>query len=342
MGTALNKKIVVLGLFLSFLFISHSAQALTVSPVRLEVSGDPGQTLKVETLLINETTVPETLYSSYSNFEAQGESGNPSFVEPKDDLGTWMKAPESVELKPGETKIVPVTITIPTNADPGGHFAVVFWGTTSPKNPATNVGVGSKTGILILLRVNGDVSEQGGILEFDTVGKERFYTSLPVTFYYRFQNNGGDRIKPTGEVVMKNMLHITSAKIPGNPVEGNILPGSTRKIETTWQGKTGPKPVAPEDQGNFFNKVSYEWKNFAFGYYKATINLAYGTQNQVSTGTVGFWVFPWHLTIFVVVAAVILYFILKKAIKSYNRWVIKKAEEMLKKEQGKEESQPKR
>ncbi len=315
---------------------SNSAQALTVSPVKIEITGNPGEVIVEDTILINETDNTEVLYSSYSNFEAQGESGSPAFIEPKEGLGTWMSAPESVTLKPGETKIVPVRITIPSNAEAGGHFAVVFWGSTSPKEKRTSVGVGAKTGILMLLRVNGDISEEGGILEFGTVNNQRFYTSLPVNFYYRFQNSGGDRIKPEGKVVIKNMLTFVSARIPGNPVEGNVLPSSTRKFQTAWKGDSGSTNPEDLEDGNFFTKVGREWNNFGFGHYTAKIALAYGNKNQVSEGSVGFWVFPWHLTLFVVVSALILYYVLRKLIRRYNKWVILKAEEMLKKEQEKE------
>ena len=318
---------------------AQSAQALTITPIRLEVAGDPGQILSEEMTLINERSTPETYYSSYSNFVTQGETGSPAFVDAKDDLGTWMSAPDTITLAPGQSKIVPITITIPKSAEPGGHFAAVFWGTQSPKDVKNAVSIGSKTGILILLRVNGAVNEDGGILEFNTVNAQRFYTALPVNFFYRFQNSGGDRIKPVGDVTIKNMIWLTSAKVPGNPVEGNILPSSTRKFETVWQGGSGPTPLAAADQGNFLNKVSYEWRNFGFGHYKADISLSYGVKNQVSTGSVGFWVIPWHLMIFVVIVAILIFFIARKLIRRYNKWVIKMAEAAIKKEEQKEGQQ---
>ena len=338
MNTKKEKNILVgrvIFLFMAFLFFfnANNASALTFTPVRLEITGDPGQVLSKEMTLINERTTPETYYSSYMNFEAQGETGTPNFVDAKEDLGTWMKAPDAVVLAPGQSKIVPITITIPKDADPGGHFAVVFWGTTPNNSTSGNqVSIGAKSGILILLRVNGDVSENGGVLEFATKNKQTFYTSLPVTFYYRFQNSGDDRIKPAGDVIMKNMIGLTGAKISGNPVEGNILPHSVRKFETTWQGKDGPDPVEEKDQGNFFNKVSREWNNFAFGRYNAHLMLTYGTKNEIATATFPFWVFPWHLLLFVIVSLIVIFYVGRKLIRKYNQWVIEKAEEMIKRE----------
>lgn len=310
----------------------HKSFALTLTPIRLEINGDTGQTLSEEMTLINERDTEETYYSSYANFEAQGESGSPSFVEAKDDIGTWMSAVPSIVLPPKSSKIVQVKIAIPSNADAGGHFGAIFWGTTPPNNTGTSVSIGAKTGMLVLLRVNGDVAEKGGVLEFATQNKQTYFTSLPISFYYRFQNNGGDRIKPTGDILMKDTIGLTGAKISANPVEGNILPNQVRKFETVWQGKDGPTPLDDKSQGNFFNKVGYEWRNFAFGRYKAEMNLSYGTKNEVATAVFSFWVFPWHLTLLSIIALLIIFFGGKFLIKKYNHWVISQAEAMIKRE----------
>ncbi len=83
-------------------------------------------------VLINEDNVTETFYSSYANFEAQGESGEPAFITASDDLGTWMSTQPSITLQPGESQSVPFTVVIPKDATPGGHFAVIFWGQCRP------------------------------------------------------------------------------------------------------------------------------------------------------------------------------------------------------------------
>lgn len=313
-------------------FVAPSTYALTITPIRLELKANPGQVVRQEITLYNEHETEEVLYVSYANFEATGDTGNPTFVEPKDDLGTWMNAAKKVTIAPKSSQIVPLVISVPNDATPGGHFAAVFWGTVPPGNTSNQVSIGAKTGVLVLLSVSGVVSENGGILEFATKNKERFYTSLPITFFYKFQNNGGDRVKPTGEIVMKNMLGITAKRVSGNPVDGNVLPGSTRKIETTWQGSDGPTPAIDKNQGNFFNKASSEWRNFAFGRYTANISLAYGQRNQITEARTSFWVFPWHLLILIVIVLLVSFFVLRKFIRHYNTWVITRAEDMLRRE----------
>jgi hypothetical protein len=315
---------------------SSRALALTLTPVRLEIAGDPGQVLSKEITLFNERATTETYYVSYANFEAQGETGDPAFVEAKEDLGTWMQTAESVSISPKTSQTIPIKVTIPQNAEPGGHFAAVFWGTLPPNTGGNSVTIGAKMGLLVLLRVNGQVSEQGGVIEFFTKNKLKFYTSLPVSFYYRFQNLGGDRIKPKGELKIKNVFGITEKKLNGNPVDGNVLPNSIRKFEIVWQGRDGANPPEEKINGNFFNKVAYEWRNFALGHYKAKLELVYGTKDEVTNSAFSFWVFPWHLIIIVLILLVLVYLIGRKLLRYYNSWVIGKAKEMLKLEREKE------
>src|SRR5689334_9564435 len=102
-----------------FLSLSSVAHALTVSPARLEVTGDPGRTISGDFLLMNEQKEQKTFYSSFENFEAQGESGSPNFIPGQDGLATWIDAPAQVILGPGEQRVIPFSVSIPTGAEPG-------------------------------------------------------------------------------------------------------------------------------------------------------------------------------------------------------------------------------
>jgi len=309
--------------------LANSAQALTLTPIRLEVKGDPGQTLSLSVTLINEHKIDETYYSSYANFEAQGETGNPAFTTPQDGLGTWMKAADNVSLKAGESKVVPFKVEIPKNAEPGGYFAVLFWGTQPPVSKTTSVAIGAKTGILVLLSVNGVVKQGGGILNYDTKDGAHYFESLPVAFTYRFKNDGGDRIKPDGNVVIRNMLGFTSKLVPGNPIGGNILPTQIRSFETAWVANGGDAASEPQDVHGFFAKVSYEWHNFALGRYTATLDLTYGASAQRAISKIVLWIFPWHLILFVIILLLLIFLIGYVGIKHYDHWVILQAEKML-------------
>jgi len=311
---------------------STTASAMTITPVRYEVKGNPGETLVQKMTIINEDSIPVTYYSSFTNFEAQGETGSASFVAPKDDIGTWIKTIDSVTLSPGEQKTVDFTINIPMNAEPGGHFGVVFWG-TSPENGADGkqLSVSAKTGLLVLLSVNGYVKEGGGLLDFITKDNQFWYNTLPVSFVYRFKNDGGDRVKPVGKIRISNTLFIPTKRFDANPVNGNILPASTRKFTTDWVISPLPKDeLFPTGVfKSFVCKVVYQWKNFAVGLYSAHLNITYGSSGQVAKKTVFFFVFPWQLLICLAILFIFVFFSGKKLVVSYNNYIIKKAHSSL-------------
>ena len=321
-------------LLYAVLFGVDRAHALTLSPVRFELRGDPGQVLTEKVNLMNEEKSTVTYYTSFANFQAQGETGSPTFVDPTDDIGTWMSATDSISLEPNESKTVNITVRIPENAEPGGHFGAVFWG-TAPKDGSGQVSVGARTGVLVLLTVNGDVSENGGVIEFDTKDNKIFFTSLPVPFYYRFQNSGGDRIKPEGDIKIRHILGWVSARVPANQIEGNILPNSTRRFEVNWKSQNGSSLPSVEKMG-FFESVGYQWKNFGFGYYRANLKLVYGADGLVSKDSVGFFVIPWQLLIILGISGTILWYGFRKVLRKYHSWVINKAKISLQAEMNKE------
>ncbi len=315
----------------SICLLPKSADALTLSPTRFELSGDPGETITQEITLINESDSAQNYYSSYSNFEAQGESGTPTFVESKDDLDKWMSTYSVVSIKAGESISVPLTIKIPTNAEPGGHFASVFWGTTPSSPSGSVVSVGAKVGVLILLSVNGDTTEAGGLVSFSVVDKQFWHATLPVSFEYRFKNDGGDRVKPTGTIKIRDTIFLPTKTLDANPSSGNVLPGSTRKFSIDWINYSHPEGQSEPTKaiGKFLYDVKYQWKNFAVGLYSARLNVVYGSQGVHSKDTVFFFVFPWQLVVVMLLVITITFFGGRKMIRRYNRSIIKKAQKNL-------------
>ncbi len=338
-------KRVVFATILFFLILAvpfaGSVFALTISPVRMEISGDPGQTLRGTIELFNEQDETKTFYSSTANFEARGESGAPYFLpETNKGLASWIGVEESVVLKAGEQKEIPFSIQIPQNTEGGGYFAAILWSVS----PATaqgggQVSIGGKLGALILLSVSGGLKEGGGLLDFKIEEGRRVLTSLPITFAYRFSNDGNERVKPTGEIKIKNIFGFTSATLDANSAKGNVLPGSIRKFSAVWQEKgqvkpepgASPKEIATEEERGFFDAVKNQWRNFALGPYKAMLNISYGKLTEAEAdykkaeAGYRFFVFPWQLLTIIVLILAVIGFLGFWGLKKYNRWIIAKA-----------------
>lgn len=318
------KKILYILIVVSMMSIVHSAQALTVSPARLEVTGDPGTTLRGEIEIFNEQEGSRTFYTSFEDFEPSGDTGAPHFIGAENGLATWLKTDSQVTVPSGTRQIVPYTITIPEGTEPGGYFGAVFFGTGEPGEAnGGQVSVGGKIGVLVLLRVAGDIEESGGLLDFLTKNNQRFFTSLPITFTYRLNNTGGDRVVPLGDIKIKNTFRLTTETLKANKKEGSVLPSSARKFEVVW----GEEQIKPEDTPklNFFQSAQAQLKEFHFGWYTAKLDLVFGTTNQAAQANYHFFVVPWQLLLIVFVVIIVVRFFGLILLRRYNRIIIARA-----------------
>lgn len=305
---------------------TRSADAITLIPPSREfLSVNPGETITTKVKLFNETTTAVEMFSSTANFKAMDESGTPEFITngTPDDLASWIKiGPGPFVLQPGEFNEIPVEINVPTNADPGGHFAGILFSPQEPNNVDANtqVMITTKVGSLIMLRVNGEVREAASVLTFTTANGKMKYNRLPVDFDVRVKNSGNVHVRPTGSITVRNMLGGTSQVIPINSSQGAVLPSSVRKFTASWE------KVATEGKSNFFKEFGNEWKNFALGPYTANLMLSYGASNDKTMAvTLNFLVMPWRVLLLATVLIILLIMLIVFIVKRYNTWIISKA-----------------
>ncbi len=301
----------VLSLVLVAGLLPLSSKALTVSPVTLELSGDPGQTVDSKMTLTNETTAPQTYKQSISQVSAAQETGDPIFTS-GGEVTNWVKvSKDSVALQPGESATVDFSVDIPQTANPGGHFVAVLWSPQNDNSEKGDVSISAKVGALVFITVNGQITESGNLIEFGLNGGRKTMSHLPAVLFYRFQNSGNDRLVPQGNVVVKNWFGHTRATIDANKTDGSVLPGNIRRFNVVWNSK-GAKA---DEHVNFFGAVGRELTDFSFGRYTATLTANYGTQGQEAGDTASFFIFPWHLMLVVLVLLLILIYII---------WIAKK------------------
>jgi hypothetical protein len=306
------KQVFILCLLAVAIFVlgAPATFALTISPVRIEVSGDPGQSLRGELEIFNEQTDTKRFFSSFENFEPSGDTGSPHFIGRDGGLATWFSTENSFDIAPQQKKVIPYFINIPKDVEPGGYFAAIFWGEQDPGElSAGEVSIGGKLGVLILLRVNGDIDEAAGLTDFQSDNK--VYGDVPVSFSYRFTNDGGDRVVPLGDIVIKNMFGAVTKSISANKLEGNVLPGSSRKFTALWGDDVTPP-------SGFFETLKHQVRNFHIGMYTAHLKVVYGTENQSANASYTFFLFPWHLLATTIGLLVILFVLLRQ----YNKWII--------------------
>ncbi len=303
-----------------------SAQALTISPAKAELTGDPGETVQGTFTLVNPLDTDQTYYTSVETFEAKGETGTPDFTSSKEGLPSWVKITDKVVLKKGERATIPYNVVIPNDADSGGHFGAIFLSTVPPSAGEGQVSVGAKTGMLLFLKVTGAIKEQGGLSAFSVKSGKKVLTSLPVDFVYKFKNEGNDRVIPIGQLIIKNTVGMESSSVDINKVKGeSVLPASTRRFEVRYGGTDAPAVSAP-----FFEQVKFQKNNFALGMYSANLSLTFGDKGSASS-SLTFFIFPWQLLTVILLVILVIVLLFVAFVKHYNRWIIKQARAAAKK-----------
>jgi hypothetical protein len=291
------------------------AQALEIGPPVLNLSADPGQTIKA-TISLRDISGGSLLVTNQINdFVAGGEDGTPKIL--LDDnttspysLKAWISPLSQLTLKSKEIKNLTITIHVPADASPGGYYGVVRFTGTPPELKSTGVSLAASLGSLILLRVNGVAKESLSVEQFfaDNNGKPgTLFESSPITFVERLKNTGNLHEEPAGVVTITDMFNNKVATLGVNQPPHDILPQSIRKFES------------PLDSSNIGNKV-------LFGRYKADLSVTYGADKQVITSSITFWVIPYRLIALGIVVLIGGFIALRFTIRRYNRHIIGKAQ----------------
>lgn len=290
-------------------------QALEIAPPVITLAANPGQSVKTTIYLRNISSGDLIVTGTTNDFVAAGEDGTPKVLL-KDEgnnpysLKSWVSALPSLRLVPKEIKTMPVTITVPASAAPGGHYGVIRFTGTPANLQTTGVSLSASLGALVLLTVNGQTKEDLSVQEFyasHNGTKGTLFETGPVQFTERLKNNGNVHEQPVGQVTITNMFGKKIAAVNVNLPPRNILPASIRKFDE------------PLDKSVIGNKK-------LFGRYTANLSVTYGSgSKKTATASLVFWVVPYRLIAILAIVLVAGFFVLRNFIKRYNRRIIEKA-----------------
>lgn len=318
------------------------AASITVSPPKFEFEVEKGQTISQNITITNGDATPLVLSASTADFTASGEEGKPNFNEDSNQvnsafsLASWLNLGSEVITVPANGKlVVPFTVRVPEHAEAGGHFGTIFFSPVTAG--AGDISIKQKVGVLLLVRVKGEIRESGTLDIFDTynaklVGDEiaaaksqSVFENFPINIAVRLTNTGNVHTKPQGKIIIKNTFGqvlsrvgeeavlngsgaITGTKvvdyIPVNDRAGNILPSSSRVFLQPWKG-FGSQVYDENGQ------KSLAWKGLGMGRYTAELDLTYAGQ-QMPKQTISFWILPWKVMAIGLGLIIALYFIIKK------------------------------
>jgi len=326
-----NAKLFSLLILFSAMFYGGNAQAISISPPVMEIDIVPGNSIE-RTIEVGNETDQEKFYTiGIKKFEMVGEEGYQKFlsIEEGDNFGvtSWIKYEENnIVVPPKESRKFMFIIDVPEDADPGGHYASIYFSAGQLTEEDANdsmVGVEAQIHSLILVRVAGDVIEKAEIESFEIRDGKTSINRLPVALVWKLKNSGNVHIRAQGNIEIKDTFGRRMELIDANPKNYRALPEATRKIETWWGDMLSVD--GGDGSSNFFQEAKKEFSNFAIGKYSAKLDITYGEGNKnFLSKEISFWIIPWRVLLFALIALIALVVMIILFVRRYNKWIVKK------------------
>ncbi len=261
-----------------------------VGPGRVEVELKPGQSAVYEISVANRISddrefklTTEDISGTADGTRAMvflGEEDGPYTVK---DYISFPK--ESFTLDLGDRARIPVTITVPADAEPGGYYGGVLVSTIKDDGMEDGASARSpivaRVGTLFFITVPGEAVKMGETKQMSLLGAKQWYEKGPFKFSILYENTGSVHLNPYGEIRIKNIFGEEVGFVELEP--WFVLPKSLRSRDIEWN------------------------RELLFGRYTATALVNRGYEDIVDEVAVTFYVLPWKviLPIFLMVFLII-------------------------------------
>ena len=193
------------------------------------------------------------------------------------DAGTWISLPESVTVEPGGTVVVPFTISVPENAEPGDHAAGIAASVLSVKQgEGAEVGVESRVGFRVMTRVTGELAPAFAVQHVSAEYRTSWNPFEPGRIDVSFDvvNEGNTRLEAVG------MLDLAGRQV------------------TFPAADSGRQEILPGERHTFSLVIDRAWPLFFFPGEIAlapSVTTADGQSTEVAPAAtpVFIWAVPW-------------------------------------------------
>lgn len=256
--------------------LAQNTLSITLANTHNEIKLDPGESHRFTMRLYNRSDSPVTGILKIVDFVVKDNDGKPIFLEDLKEQVTnsfsaasWMSLPYDRLAIAAEDKVTfDVTVNVPPDAKPGGHYAAVIFEAlqdATPKGQSAS-SVSHRVAGLFYITVSGPVTEKALLSKLSVPS---FSEYGPIKVKSMITNKGDTHITPRGFLTV-----------------------------TDWFGKILSQ--SPLEEVNIFPDVAREYENLVgehlmVGRYKLTLTASYGEHGQVLEGYDYFWVIPWRI-----------------------------------------------
>jgi hypothetical protein len=263
-----------------------------VGPGKIELQLSPGQSQVVDLTVANRLGSDKIFSITEEDFKGSNDPSQPVILLGSDRGPYSLKDDASIPATnisiPFSSKAhIPITVTVPANAQPGAFYGSVLVSVVSSVGTTTSTGVGAsnpiitRIGTLFFVRVPGPVEADGQLTGFSisngsVVWSSSLSKTSPIFFDILFKNTGDVYLAPYGTITVTNIFGSTVANATVDP--WFAMPQSLRFREVEWD------PA------------------FLFGRYTAHVSINRGyvsTSTATDTADIVFWVIPWEIILLV-------------------------------------------
>ncbi|MDR7381747.1 hypothetical protein [Promicromonospora iranensis] len=194
----------------------------------VEWAADPGQSRTEHMVVVNHSddAVEFLLTSADGYFTDTGRFNMLPSDQESVAAGTWIELPESVTVAAGAAEVVPFTVTVPDDAEPGDHAAGVAASVHS--TGGGEVAVESRVGFRVMTRVLGELAPALGLTASASyTGDPNPFEAGTVDVVYELENTGNTRLNARPEISLSGPFGLGDRTLRGDEIV-EIAPGETR------------------------------------------------------------------------------------------------------------------
>ncbi|MEN9920587.1 MAG: hypothetical protein RL538_480 [Candidatus Parcubacteria bacterium] len=272
-----------------------------VGPGRAEITLSPGETVVREITVTNRISDGRSFRLGVEDIT--GTSDGSAAVTLMDgekgpfSIRDYITFPtDTFTLDLGERARIPVTITIPADAEPGGFYGSVLVSTEriaeGGEAAVSQTPIIARIGSLFFVTVRGDAEIGGETKSISTLDGKWWYEEGPINLGITYENTGSVHTNPYGELSVTNMFGEQVGFVELEP--WFVLPKSLRTRDIVWD------------------------REFLFGRYTATAKINRGYEDKVDEVSTIFWVLPWKIVAGIFVAFFVIIFFIRAFFRTFE------------------------
>lgn len=275
-----------------------------VGPGKVDVTLKPGEAKTVQMTVTNRTGERRIFNLTTEDAVGSNDINTPIVLLGNDrgpySLKDYLTVPHKrFELGQNQRARIPVTISIPADAEPGGLYGSVLVDTIAIKavggettDTVPQSAIIARIGTLFFITVPGEVAKEGKLKDFSTVPQKHFYQNGPIKFGVYYENKGPIHLAPYGEIRITNMFGDEVDFVQLEP--WFVLPHSQRLREVSWN------------------------REFLFGRYTATAQVNRSYDDVIDTMSYSFWVLPWKIVLAAFGAVFVVVFLFRALFRTFE------------------------